>query len=204
VDEIQALLDGELSAAAEEALRAHAALCPTCHAELEGYQQLLATLRAAPEWAPSEEVRERILDRVLPSRIRHRYRQYAQIFGWAYAGATAVLTFATLNVVSRPELRAAALQWAGDMALGGIRLLVTTLDVLVVAVSRVPERVRDLEEFFRLFSPLGRALERSFELPVIQGSFWAAAIACAVLLYWMRARERRARRGGPHAAILVG
>src|SRR5262245_52604582 len=202
-DEIEILLDGELPPAREATLRAHAALCPTCGPELADYERLLATLRRAPSWEPEWTVRERILDRVLPSRIRKRY---VQIFGWLYGSATAVLTFGFLSAVSRADVRAAAAQWAGDIAHGSVRLMIGALELLAVNATHFPERLRGLQSLERLFSPLGRALEQSFQVPAVQLSVWAAALVCAALLGWMHARDKHARtigNGGPHVGVIL-
>ena len=202
-DDIEILLDGELDAVREGALRAHAALCPTCGPELADYERLLATLRHASSWEPEWTVRERILDRVLPSRIR---RRYVQIFGWLYGSATAVLTFGFLSAVSRAEVRSAAAQWAGEVTHGSVRLMVGALELLAVNATHFPERLRGLQSLERLFTPLGRALEQSYHVPAVQLSVWAAALVCAALLAWIHARDQHARsigNGGPHVGILA-
>ncbi len=202
-EEIQALLDGELDAAGEAALRLHAERCTRCGPELADYERLLAVLGRAPSWEPGWSLRERILDRVLPSRVR---RRAIQIFGWIYGSATAVLTFAFLSAVSRAEVRAAAAQWVGEAAHGSVRLLVAALDLVAVGAAHLPERLRGIQSLERFFTPLGRALEQSFQLPAVQVSVWAAALACVALFGWMHGRERRpggTREGGPHVGIVL-
>jgi anti-sigma factor RsiW len=199
-DRLQALLDDELGAEDTAALRAHVEGCAACAAELAAYRDLFATLRSAPELEAPWGLRERILERVLPSRIR---RRWITAFGRVYAGATAVVTFAALTAISRPETRDAIRQWAGDLAHATVRLLVLALDSVAVSLTRLPDGVRDLESLGRKLTPLSRALEQSFALPAVQVSVVAALIACVALFNWMRAHERRSGKGGPHGGFML-
>ena len=199
-DQLQALLDDELEADESAALRAHLADCAACGTELTAYVNLFATLRSAPELEAPWGLRERILDRVLPSRIR---RRWITVFGWIYAGATAAVTFGALTALSRPDAREAIRQWAGELAHTTVRLMVLGLDALAVTLTRLPDGVRDVASLGRKFTPLGRALEQSFALPAVQVSVVAAIVACVALFSWMRAHERRSGNGGPHGGFIL-
>src|SRR5262249_57386095 len=89
---VQSWLDGDLSGGQASAFAAHLARCATCTAEVRAYRALFVSLGedlAAPD--PGPALTERILDRVVPSRLR---RRWVTAIGWTYTTASAVSTFA--------------------------------------------------------------------------------------------------------------
>jgi anti-sigma factor RsiW len=199
-ERIQVFLDGEMDAAESRTLRAHLADCADCAAQLGAFARVVDRLERAGSWEPSWALQQRILDRVLPSRVR---RYWLQVFGWVYASATAAVTFGLLTALSRPELRESARQWGGELAHASVRLVMVALDFLAVSLTRLPDGFKDLESLVRPLAPLVRALEQPLAQPAVQFSFGAAVLVCGLLMNWMRARDQRARRGGPDGRFWV-
>ncbi|HYM81308.1 MAG TPA: zf-HC2 domain-containing protein, partial [Candidatus Limnocylindria bacterium] len=97
---LQIYLDGELSEAQAGAYRLHLETCPACTQELALYRRLFAALRPSPVPDPGPALTERILDRVLPSRLR---RRWVAALGWSYTAASATCTFMFVSWIARPE-----------------------------------------------------------------------------------------------------
>ncbi len=203
-ERLQALLDEELDAPEAAALRSHLRECASCATELAAYERLFATLARATALAPRPLLTHRILSRVLPSKVRERW---VRALGWIYGGATAALVTGLTLWLSQPAGRALARQGAGALVHGSAQVMVAILEALAVNSMRLPDWMRDVQSFGRMFTPLGRALEESIRLAPVQVSVGAALFACAMFFNWMRTRERGygrdVRKGGPHVGVLV-
>ncbi len=196
---LQDLLDGQVPPEDAAALRAHVAGCPECAAEVVALARLFAVLeRPLPVVLP-EGYRERILDRVLPSRVR---RRRLAALGWGYAGALAVCAGAIAFWVLAPGRQA----WLGTLsAQASSRLLSAGLFVLN-SLGSSAVRLADgwgwLHAVGARLAPLGRAFGAVLAEPDIGLAVWAAAVACAVLLWWMRPRRSPAVRKVHHVGFL--
>src|SRR5262249_35458175 len=101
---VQEYLDAELDAERALAFEHHLETCETWLAEVRAFRSLFQTLGDFREERvlldPGPGLTERILDRVLPSRLR---RRLVTVLGWIYGSTTAVTTFAFVSWISRPD-----------------------------------------------------------------------------------------------------
>jgi hypothetical protein len=199
-ERIQPWLDGELSDEAARALAQHVAGCRRCTAERASFESLFASLRSARVRDPGPRLTERILDRVVPSRIRHRQ---VTVVGWCYTAVSAVTTFAFMSWIVRPETHV----WLGRLVSAAYGRLIDTglfaLDAITVTALRVQHGLSLLEVLGGWLVPVARALGLLATDPGVAASLWAAIATCALLLWWMRPRQVRIAGGGRHVGILA-
>lgn len=196
---LQDLLDGELGAAESAALRDHLRGCPRCAAELALYRRTFDALSRLSLAAPAPALAERVLERTLPQRLR---RRWARALGWSYAAALAACSGAAALVLSRPEA------WA-VLASAGDRVSDALVRSFFLGVQAVSFTVLSLVDGWGLLtaasdrlSPLGRALGALLSMSGIQATLAVAALACALLLLWLRPRDQRSGRGVRHVGVL--
>jgi predicted anti-sigma-YlaC factor YlaD len=199
-EHIESWLDGELSLEAERALEGHLAGCARCRAERASLESLYASLRVVRLSDPGPGLTERILDRVLPSRIR---RRYVTVLGWCYTAASAVTTFAFISWIVRPETQL----WLGRLVSAAYGRLIDTglfaLDAITATALRVQHGLGLLELLGGWLVPVARAVGLLATDPRVAASLWAAVAACALLLWWMRPRQARVAGGNRHVGILA-
>lgn len=199
-ERIQPWLDGELSDEAARALAQHAAGCRRCAAERASLETLFASLRSARVRDPGPRLTERILDRVVPSRIRHRQ---VTVVGWCYTAASAVTTFAFMSWIVRPATHV----WLGRLVSAAYGRLIDTglfaLDAITVTALRVQHGLSLLEVLGGWLVPVARACALLATDPRIAASLWAAVATCALLLWWMHPRQVRIAGGRRHVGILA-
>ena len=197
--EIQWYLDDELDAPARAAFEAHLDDCETCPAELERLALAFALVERIPVTDPGPSLTERILDRVLPSRLR---RRWVTAIGWSYTAVSAVCTFALVSWIARPTTPA----WVADrVADSYIRLLQTglfALGALNATWVRLAEGAGLMSMLVEAFAPVLRALSLPFMQPAIGVTIWAAAMVTAVAIWWMRPRARTAMEDIRHVDLL--
>jgi len=189
---VQEYLDGELPPAEAAAFRAHLAGCARCTAEVAAYGRLFATLDRPLREAPSPDLSARILDRVLPSRIRRR--RLVAAWGWGYAAAVlacgAAAALWTADAAHRAQLGAVSAHASGRL-LGLVLFVVNALGAAIVRLGVGWGWIRAVGQ--RL-EPLSHALRAVLAQPDIGFAVWAAAAACCALLWWMRPRVKPAVR----------
>ncbi|MBI2955851.1 MAG: zf-HC2 domain-containing protein [Acidobacteria bacterium] len=90
-EKLAALLAGALTPTEEEAVRAHAAQCPACLRELEGWRRLLEALKAMPETLPAPARLGRIAALAAARRVEVLERHWNRLvltgliaMGWAF------------------------------------------------------------------------------------------------------------------------
>jgi anti-sigma factor RsiW len=200
LESVQNYLDGELNALAAERFREHLAGCEECAAELALYTRVFATLDASPTWDPGEGLTERVMDRVLPS--RQRRRRWVQAAGWAYGtllgaslAAFAIWLFRPGTIAQISGLSAAASQSL-------VRLAVFTLNAAAFAVLHVVNGWSALTAAGAHFAPFGRALTTLFANRAVGMALLPAALACALVLWWMMRPRSRGARGARHVGVL--
>jgi hypothetical protein len=198
---IQEYLDGLLPAAEARDFAAHAAGCVRCATEMALYERVFATLADAPLLAPRAALTERVLDHVLPSRLRRHRRLVA--LGWGYAGAVAA-SIAALGVVSaQPAGRAALAALSGAAS---HRLMLTArfvLDTSTWLTVRAAEAWGLLSMTGQKLAPLSVGLKAVAAQPAIVMTVWAALAVTAGLLWWMRPRDRAGAKEVRHVGILA-
>jgi hypothetical protein len=186
---VQEYLDGELPPAEAAAFRAHLA---GCAAEVAAFARLFSTLGRPLRETPSPELSARILERVLPSRIRRR--RLVAAWGWGYAAALlacgAAAAWWAADAAHRAQLGAFSAH-ASSRLLGLVLFVVNALGAAILRLGVGWEWIRAVGQ--RL-EPLSHALRAVFAQPDIGFAVWAAAAACCALLWWMRPRVKPAVR----------
>jgi len=196
---VQDFLDGELAAAEARVFRAHLEHCAHCSGEVALYRRAFACLDRLPLATPSPALAERILDRVVPRRVR---RRWIATFGWAYAGALAACLTAALAWISQPGARAFLTAASGEFSSRLVHAVVLGLNVLSFAVLSLGQGWGAVTTIGGRFVPLARALAAPFANPFILVSLAAATISCAALMWWLRPREAGPDRPMRHLGVL--
>jgi anti-sigma factor RsiW len=196
---LQDFLDGELPPGEVLAFRAHLAGCRDCASEVASFQSLIATLERAPLLAPRSELTGRILERVLPSRVRHR--RLVALVG-SYAGALTACVGAVALWVLQPGRSAQFETLSGQLShrLLGAGLFV--LNLLGASAVRLADGWSLLHAIGERLAPLSRALGAVLTEPSIALTIWAAAAVCAALLWWMRPRAGAGAREVHHVGVI--
>ena len=199
-ERIEPWMDRELTPDAARAFERHLAGCDRCAAEARAFASLFAALRVAPARFPGPALTERILDRVLPSRVR---RHLVTLLGWCYTAVSAVTTFALISWIVRPETHI----WLGRLVSAAYGRLIDTglfaLEAIMAIGLRLERGWGLLEVLGGWVMPVARALGALASDPVIAAAVWAAVAGCAALLWWMRPRPIRIMRGNRHVGILA-
>ena len=188
---VQDYLDRELSPERERAFAAHLAGCAWCAAEVEAFGAMFSSLGgpALRVADPGPSLTEKILDRVIPSRLRARW---VTAFGWAYGTASAVTTFAFVSWIVQPSTHV----WlALSYSEGSLRLMQTMLfafQTLTRSWLQVVDGVVFLGAVAERMAPVARALTRPWAEPQLAAIMVAAMLACAGVLWWMRPVRREA------------
>lgn len=200
LETIQAYLDGELDPVAARRYGEHLAGCAECAAEMALYARVFTALDTAPTWDPGEALTERVMDRVLPS--RQRRRRWVQAAGWAYGTLVGASLAAFAIWLFRPGTigQIGALSAAASHSL--VRLTVFTLNAAAFAVLNVVNGWSALNAAGAHFAPFGRALATLFANRAVGIALLPAALACALVLWWMMRPRGRGARGARHVGVL--
>ncbi|MFI5371205.1 MAG: anti-sigma factor family protein [Candidatus Eisenbacteria bacterium] len=182
-DRLHEWLDGTLEGAVAQRFAAHLETCETCAAELAVYTRLEAMVAAARVWDPGPALTERILDHVVPSRVR---RRFVTVVGWAYTAVTAASTFAFISWATRPTTPAWIADRLGQLYLAVIQTGLFTLHTLVAATLRFGDGWGLLGSFAGRAAPLLHAATVTLTEPVFAGTVVAAVASTVAVLRWMR------------------
>ncbi len=185
---LQAYLDGDLAPRERDALGQHLRACAECSAESAAYRALFGRLRLQVVADPGPSLTERILDRVLPSRLRQRW---INAIGWSYGLSSAVSTFLFISWIVRPETHIWLTQVGGATYLRLMQLALFLMHSTTLAWVRLWEGWGWLATIAGLFAPLIRGLQAPLRDPWLQGALWAALLTIGLLLWWMRSRGER-------------
>ena len=196
---IQDFLDGERSEQEAVAFRVHLATCARCAADVALYRHAFDCLDRLPLARPAADLTERILDRVVPSRVRRRWVATA---GWSYAGALAACLAAGLVWISQPGARGLLETLSGEASRRLVHSVIFALNALSIAVLSLADGWGVLAAAGERLAPLARALTALVSNPAILAALGAAGLSCAALLWWMRPRERHATREVRHVNVL--
>jgi anti-sigma factor RsiW len=198
-EQVQQYLDGELSPGALAAFRDHAAGCDACSAELALYGQVFQSLRELPLWNPGIAFTERVLDRVVPSRLRRRWVNAA---GWIYGVASSVTTFLFVSWLARPGTFAWLADRLGEAYVRLIQAGLFTFQAVAFSWLRLIDAWGWMMTHGEHLIPLLRALSLLLGQPGFTAVLTAAALGCVALLWWMRPRSARALEEGRHVGLL--
>jgi anti-sigma factor RsiW len=196
---IQDFLDVELPPKEDAAFRAHLAGCAECAAEIASFQRLFATLECPLLVAPPEGLTGRILEQVLPSRVR---RRRLAALGLGYAAALAACCGVIALWAGAPGHRALleTLSAQASRRLLGAGLFV--LNALGASAVRLAEGWGWLQTAGERLAPLSRALGAALAQPDIGFAMWAAGAVCVALLWWMRSRAKPVVREARHVGFV--
>ena len=195
---VQSWLDGDLPAGPASAFAAHVASCPICTAEMRAYRTLFVALEEnlqAPD--PGPALTERILDRVVPSRLR---RRWVTAIGWTYTTASAVSTFAFASWIAQPSTHLWLLQVFAGASLRVTQVLLFSFQSVTRALLEGLNGWAILTTASSMLMPLGRALARPLLDPMIATILLAAMLACVAMLRWMIHGRRPSEV--PHLSLL--
>ncbi len=199
-ERIEAWLDGEMPSASARAFERHLDGCARCEAEARALRALYASLRGMPVWDPGPALTERVLDRVLPSRV---FRHVVTVLGWCYTAVSAVTTFAFISWVVRPETHV----WLGRLLSAAYGSIIQTglfaLDAVLALGLRLQRGWGFVEVVGGWVVPVARALGALATDPWIAAALWSALACSAAVLWWIRPRPVRVVRGTRNVGILA-
>lgn len=197
--DFQAYLDGELAEADRHRLERHADQCVSCAMELALLRRVFASLDAMPLLEPGPALAGRVLDRVVPARVR---RRWVRVIGWSYAAAFAAFIAIATLWLAQPGTQAMLGGISGAASIRMTGLLVFALESLSFAAGAVAGLWGLVLAALDWLAPLGRAFAPWLAHPSVRIAAPAAALACAAVLWWLRAREAHHVEGRRHVAVL--
>ena len=187
VPQVEEYLDGLLSTSEADAFRAHLDDCATCAAELVAMRRVFESIEAQPTWDPGPALTERILEAVLPTRVR---RRWVRTVGWSYVGSLAASVAAALVAIGWPG-STQALDTASIVASRHlVQLASFVLNTLGLAALGIANGWGVVQGLAQRIAPLPRALGVVLQQPAVASSLWAAAVISVVLLVWLHRRDR--------------
>jgi len=192
-DQLHEWLDGTLEGDEAERFATHLEGCETCAAELAVYTRLEAMVASARVIDPGPALTERILDHVVPSRVR---RRFVTVVGWAYTTVTAATTFAFMSWVTRPGTPMWVTDQLGQLYLAGIKAGLFTLHTLVAATLRFGDGWGQLGTFAERLAPLAHAVAVTVAQPALAATLLAAVASTVAVLRWMRPQGAARMQGG--------
>ena len=188
---VQDYLDREMSPGRASAFEVHLAGCAICAAEVAAFGAVFSSLGgpALRVADPGPSLTERILDRVLPSRLRARW---VTAFGWAYGTASAVTTFAFVSWIVQPSTHMWLAQSYSEASLRLLQIMLLAFQTLTRSWLQAVDGVVFLGAVVERMAPVARALTRPWAEPQLAAIMVAAMLASAGVLWWMRPVRREA------------
>lgn len=196
---LQELLDGELPAAEALKVREHAASCEACARELALYRRLYHSLERLPEWDPGPAFTARVMERVLPSRVR---RRWLRALGFGYATLSAFIVAGAVVFATQPAARALIETLSAVASRRLARAMVFALNALSFSALSLAGGEQWLNAAGRRLAPIGRAFAALFSQTDVLVPLTIAGAACLAVLWWMRPRGTEARKGVRHVGVL--
>lgn len=197
--DLQSYLDGELPEAERYRLERHMDQCVSCAMELALLRRVFASLDAMPLIEPGSGLTERVLDKVVPARVR---RRWVRVFGWSYAAAFAAFTVIATLWIAQPGTQGMLGSVSGEVSIRLTGLLVFALDALSFAAGTLAGGWGLTLAALDWLAPIGRAFAPWLAHPSVRIAVPAAALASAAVVWWMRAREVRQAEVTRHVAVL--
>lgn len=196
---VQAYLDGDLAPPDAARFRDHLSSCETCALEVSLYRRVMDSIARAAQFEPGRDLAERILDDVLPARVR---RRWLRRFATGYAAALLATLTLALTVGQQPAVRETAIVLAGSAARGLVQTLAVALHGAGIVFSVLGSGWGLIELLGARVAPFTRAFAALFRDTGIALPVAVAAIASALVLWWMRGRDARAGRDAPWIGIV--
>jgi hypothetical protein len=195
----QDFLEGLLDPAETRAMSEHVATCGRCAAQIVRLERVFLALDAMPLEIPSPSLRDRVMARVLPSRLRSRW---ISRLTWGYAGALAVSLAAIAGWFVLPAGRlwvAWLVAEASDRLLHSLMLVIHGASFLALSLSTSWGVVSGMGSSL---GPLLRALVAIATHPGVDLALALATVSSLGVLWWIRARSDRSRKGVRHVGVL--
>jgi anti-sigma factor RsiW len=188
---VQDYLDREMSPGGASAFEAHLAGCARCAAEVAAFGAVFSSLGgpALRVADPGPSLTERILDRVLPSRLRARW---VTAFGWAYGTASAVTTFGFVSWIVQSSTHVWLAQSYSEASLRLMQIMLLAFQTLTRSWLQAVDGLVFLGAVVERMAPVARALTRPWAEPQLAAIMVAAMLASAAVLWWMRPVRREA------------
>lgn len=196
---LQDLIDEELPEKEAEVLRRHVDACAACRAELALYRRVFRSLDQIRFEEPPAELTERILARVSPARER---RRLVRTVGWSYAGSLATCLAGVLVWALQPTSGPMLATLFGEASRRILGLVVFVLNAFAFGILRLADGWELLAAAGAPLAPIQRALVTLLGHPGIELSLTLAALACVLLLSWMRPRKERDGKEIRHVGLL--
>ena len=195
IPNVQDYLDRELPEPAAARFRTHLEHCAECVEEMARFRRVFTMIETAATWDPGPSLTERILDRVVPARIRRRWMRR---LGVGYAAALAATAAGIAALVGTPAARDVVVTLSAAASRGlvqGVALVLNTMSLVSIGLL---DGLGLINAFGQRLAPLGRALGALLSQSPIGVTVFVAALASVMLLWWMRPREARShKRIGP-------
>ena len=198
-DRFQDLLDGELAPDDALRVREHAASCGDCGRELNLYRRLYHSLERFPEWDPGPAFTARVMEAVLPSRVR---RRWLRALGFGYASLTALTVAGAVVFATQPAARQLVETLSAVASRRLAQAMIFTLNALSFSALSLAGGGQWLSETGKRLAPFGRALAALLSHTDVVVPLTIAVAACGVVLWWMRPRDAEARKGIRHVNVL--
>lgn len=200
---VQDYLEAELAPARATAFEEHLRTCVECASEVAGYRRMFASLEVSlDDFARLDlgpRLTERILDRVLPSRLR---RRWVTAIGWLYGTSSAIATFAVVSWLARPSTPVWLAHNYSEISLRAMQSVLFAFQVVTRSWFDLLQGWDFMGRLIAIVSPIARALTRPLADPTLGGISAAAMVACVLLLWWMRPRPGEAREGVRNVSLL--
>lgn len=175
-------LDGALAPAEAARFEAHLAACEACADEVAAFRAVYAELAALPLLDPRPELYDRIVAAVVPQRAP----RWVRVAGGVYAAGLAASLVAIGLAFARPESGA----WLGGLLVAAARAVTGTGAFVIGSVGEGAVRMAGFLAGEGLLALALRILVATFSQPLVLTLVLAATLVCAVVLWWMRPRER--------------
>ena len=177
----------------------HLDTCPHCGPKVARLERVFMSLGSLPLESPSAAMAERVLDQVLPDRRRARWlRRLGAGYAWTFAASVAALAI----WVSQPS-GWGFITWAtaesSARLLHSLMFVVHTSSFVALSLSGGWGMVSALGA---RVSPIARALFIVANHGLIQLALAVSAALCLSLVWWLRPRAGRPRKGMPHVGVL--
>jgi putative zinc finger protein len=197
---IDRYVDDDLDRPERERLDAHLASCAACRVQVEEYRSFFAALNTLPVPEVPQGFAVRILDSVLPARVKER--KIVRVFTQAYASvavALSVVAAVALGMVGPgPSTALLAEGWSRSLgdSMTMLRSIITGGVDLVLAFLELAPLANIGKLFIRVLETV------TLSLPAQHLALVLLSVSLAVLvLAWAMASARE--RGVPHASLCL-
>jgi len=188
---VQDYLDRELPEGAAAAFQSHLEHCAACIEEMARFRRVFTMIATAETWDPGPSLTERILDRVVPARIRRRWMRR---LGVGYAAALAATAAGIAALAGSPAARDVVVTLSAAASRGLVQGVAFVLNAASLAAIGLADSLGLVGAVGQRLAPFARAFGMLFSQSAIGVTVFVAALASAMLIWWMRPREAGASK----------